>query len=97
MKFIYSVLALSAAVSSVSAAPVLFRRSMKRDVDAALIPQFGHAAGLNSTGAGDCDGITSSTGVAVKVPCSCPPDRNLFIEVILNPIPMLLHCTYDVC
>jgi len=85
MKFIYSVLALSAVVSSVSAAPVLFRRSLvKRDVDVNLIPQFDHAAGLNPTGTGDCDGVKNPAGIVVKVPCSCPPDRNQFIQVIYN-------------
>jgi hypothetical protein len=83
MKFIYSVLALSAVVSSVSAAPVLIRRSLtKRDVDPSLIPQFDHAAGLNPTGTGDCDGVTNAAGVVVKVPCSCPPDRNQFIQAL---------------
>lgn len=84
MKLIYcEVLALYAVISSVSAVPVLFKRSnLKRDVDAALIPQFGHAAGLNPTGTGDCDGITNAAGVVIKVPCSCPPDRNLFVEAL---------------
>jgi len=83
MKFIYSFLALSAVVSSVSAAPVLVRRSLaKRDVDPALIPQFGHAAGLNPTGTGDCDGVKNAAGVVVKVPCSCPPDRDQFVKAL---------------
>jgi len=83
MKFIYSVLALSALISSVSAAPVPFRKSIaKRDVDPSLIPQFGHAAGLNPTGTGDCDGVPNAAGVIIKVPCSCPPDRNLFIQAL---------------
>ncbi|KAF8817141.1 hypothetical protein BYT27DRAFT_6946210 [Phlegmacium glaucopus] len=83
MKFIYSVLALSAVISSVSAAPVLVRRSLeKRDVDPNLIPQFDHAAGLNPTGTGDCDGVPNAAGVPVKIPCSCPPDRNRFIDAL---------------
>jgi len=81
MKFICSLLALSAVVSSVSAAPLLFRRSLvKRDVDVSRIPEFGHAAGLNPTGTGDCDGVANPAGVVVKVPCSCPPDRDQFIQ-----------------
>jgi len=83
MKFIYSLLSFSAVVSSISAAPALPKRSsIKRDVDAALIPQFGHAAGLNPTGTGNCDGTTNSAGAVVEVPCSCPPDRDLFIQAL---------------
>ena len=67
---------------------------MKRDVDPALIPQFGHAAGLNPTGTGDCDGVPNAAGVPIKVPCSCPPDRNLFIQVNFNRC-LCSHCTYD--
>jgi len=55
---------------------------MKLDVNPALIPQFGHAAGLNPTGTGDCDGVPNAAGVPIKVPCSCPPDRNLFIQAL---------------
>ncbi len=53
-------------------------------VDPALIPEFGHQAGLNPTGSGDCDGITNAAGKVVKVPCFCPPDRGVFIQVILS-------------
>ncbi|KAF9453155.1 hypothetical protein P691DRAFT_802035 [Macrolepiota fuliginosa MF-IS2] len=49
-------------------------------VDPALAPDFGHQAGLNPTGTGDCDGITNAAGQVVKVPCSCPPDRTSFIQ-----------------
>lgn len=54
----------------------------KREVNANLIPQFGHAAGLNPTGTGDCDGVKNAAGVVVKVPCSCPPDRNQFVQAL---------------
>ena len=90
MKFIYTLLSFSGIVLSISAAPAPHKRSsIKRDVNAALIPQFGHAAGLNPTGTGNCDGTTNSAGVVVEVPCSCPPDRNLFIQVVLNPMLIL--------
>lgn len=49
---------------------------------------------LNPTGTGDCDGITNAAGQVVKIPCSCPPDRNAFLQVcprmlymILAPVP----------
>lgn len=35
---------------------------------------------LNPTGTGDCDGITNAAGQVVKIPCSCPPDRNAFLQ-----------------
>ena len=50
-------------------------------VNPALVPQFGLAAGLNPTGTGDCDGITNAAGHVVKIPCSCPPNRDVFIKV----------------
>ena len=53
-------------------------------VDVALVPQFGHAAGLDPTGTGNCAGITNSAGTVIEVPCSCPPDRNSFIQVNLG-------------
>ncbi|KAG6830011.1 hypothetical protein H0H87_009536 [Tephrocybe sp. NHM501043] len=72
MKFTFCIL--SVALAFVSAAPV------KRDVDPALVPEFGLAAGLNPTGTGDCDGITNAAGQVVKIPCSCPPDRETFLQ-----------------
>lgn len=77
MKFITSVLVLSAGIASVAAIPV----TLVRRVDPNLVPQFGLAAGLNPTGTGDCDGIPNAQGVPIKIPCSCPPDRNSFIQV----------------
>lgn len=49
-------------------------------VDPALVPEFGHQAGLNPTGTGDCDGIRNAAGNIVKIPCACPPDRSAFIQ-----------------
>ncbi|KAF8904051.1 hypothetical protein CPB84DRAFT_694458 [Gymnopilus junonius] len=49
-------------------------------VDPALVPQFGVSPGQNPTGTGDCDGIDNAQGVAIKIPCACPPDRNTFIQ-----------------
>jgi len=52
------------------------------NIDPALIPDLGAEAGLNPTGTGDCDGaVKGADGKAIKVPCSCPPDRATFIEV----------------
>ncbi|KAG6902538.1 hypothetical protein C0995_015356 [Termitomyces sp. Mi166 len=52
----------------------------KRDVDPALVPEFGVTAGVNPTGTGDCDGVTNAAGNVVKIPCSCPPDRSSFLQ-----------------
>jgi hypothetical protein len=49
---------------------------VKRDVPANLIPEFGVTAGQDPTGTGDCTGING-----IKIPCSCPPDRQTFINV----------------
>lgn len=52
-------------------------------VDPALVPEFGVQPGQNPTGTGDCDGTTNAAGQVVKIPCSCPPDRESFIQVRL--------------
>jgi len=47
----------------------------------ALTPQFGFQSGVNPTGSGDCDGaVDDASGQPIKIPCSCPPDRTLFIN-----------------
>jgi len=92
MKFIYAVIALSAIVSSVSATPTLLKKLMKRDVNPNLIPQFGVSPGVNPSGTGDCDGVQGPNGKAIKIPCSCPPDRNQFIAD-LNANVAAGHCT----
>jgi len=72
-----SIAILATLVASVYAAPPY--PLLRRDVNAALVPEFGLAAGLNPTGTGDCDGITNAAGKVVKIPCFCPPDRGDFI------------------
>lgn len=62
---------------SVTSAPLPLQR---RDVDPALVPEFGHPQGLNPTGTGDCDGIRNAAGVVVKIPCACPPNRADFLQ-----------------
>jgi len=62
---------------SVTSAPISIQR---RDVDPALVPEFGHPQGLNPTGTGDCDGIRNAAGVVVKIPCACPPNRADFLQ-----------------
>ena len=48
----------------------------------ALTPQFGFQSGVNPTGTGDCDGaVDGSDGKPIKIPCSCPPARDIFIQV----------------
>ncbi|KAF7767969.1 hypothetical protein Agabi119p4_7212 [Agaricus bisporus var. burnettii] len=50
--------------------------------DPTLVPEFGVKAGQNPTGTGDCDGIPDETGKPIKIPCSCPPDRDAFIRAL---------------
>jgi len=70
MKFTSTLLSAAVLVSvSVSALPV-----QKRGVDPSLVPEFGIVAGTNPTGTGDCDGVNG-----IKIPCTCPPDRDTFI------------------
>lgn len=89
MKFIDTI-CLAAFVASAAAAPTNLRRQSGgadglsfAQIDA-LTPQFGHAANVNPTGTGDCDGaVNGADGQPIKVPCSCPPDRTSFINVSL--------------
>jgi len=74
MKFTYSLFIAGALVAPVYCAP------FKRDVDPALVPEFGLASGLNPTGTGDCDGIAGANGQPIKIPCACPPDRASFLQ-----------------
>ncbi|PFH54045.1 hypothetical protein AMATHDRAFT_136380 [Amanita thiersii Skay4041] len=74
MKFVLGASIACALAAFVSSRPV------KRDVDPALVPEFGVQPGLNPTGTGDCDGITNPLGQVVKIPCSCPPDRATFVR-----------------
>jgi len=55
----------------------------ERDVNEALVPQFGFSSGVNPTGTGDCDGaVKGSNGQPIKIPCDCPPDRATFINIL---------------
>ena len=84
MKFSVALLAIAAA-NSISALPI-----SRRGVNVALVPEFGHEAGLNPTGTGDCDGIRNPAGVIVKIPCNCPPPREDFLAVRNR---LFLSCT----
>jgi hypothetical protein len=76
MKFLFNSTVAFALVTFVSSLPV----RVKRDVDPSLVPEFGVEPGVNPTGTGNCDGIKNAQGQVIKIPCSCPPDRNSFIE-----------------
>ncbi|RPD55050.1 hypothetical protein L227DRAFT_580027 [Lentinus tigrinus ALCF2SS1-6] len=76
MKFSTAILAAAAIAASVRSRPV------RRDVNAALVPEFGVTAGVNPTGTGDCDGIAGPNGQPIKIPCACPPDRTQFIQLL---------------
>ncbi|KAF2441807.1 hypothetical protein P171DRAFT_523734 [Karstenula rhodostoma CBS 690.94] len=45
--------------------------------DASLVPEFGVQAGQSPDGTGNCLGLNN-----VKIPCSCPPDRQDFIQKV---------------
>jgi hypothetical protein len=70
-------------VLSVSSTPIPVNVNKRDTIDPSLVPQFGVQPGVNHTGIGDCDGIQGPNGQVVKIPCSCPPNRNTFIQVNL--------------
>ncbi|OAG07313.1 uncharacterized protein CC84DRAFT_1163523 [Paraphaeosphaeria sporulosa] len=45
--------------------------------DVSLVPEFGVEAGQTPDGTGNCLGLNN-----VKIPCSCPPDRQEFIQKV---------------
>lgn len=48
-----------------------------------LAPDLGFQAGVNPTGTGDCDGaVKGANGQPIKVPCACPPSRDVFIAAL---------------
>ncbi|KAH7096729.1 hypothetical protein BKA62DRAFT_489653 [Auriculariales sp. MPI-PUGE-AT-0066] len=50
---------------------------------ARLAPDLGFEAGRNPNGTGDCDGaLVGANGQPVKVPCSCPPPRDVYIDAL---------------
>ncbi|KAG9018799.1 hypothetical protein FRB90_009450 [Tulasnella sp. 427] len=72
-----SVTILLATAAYVSAYPLLHWR--KRDVNPAIVPDFGWESGVNPTGTGDCDG---APGTNVKIPCFCPPPRDVMLKAL---------------
>ena len=69
MQYSYTLFAL---VATVAAAP---RAIVRRDVDPALVPDFGVTPGIPSTTQpGSCQGLNG-----VNIPCNCPPSREAFL------------------
>lgn len=53
----------------------------------ALTPDLGFQSGANPTGTGDCDGaVNGADGKPIKIPCSCPPARDVFIQSLAADI-----------
>ncbi|KAH8986488.1 hypothetical protein EDB92DRAFT_2022059 [Lactarius akahatsu] len=76
MKFLSNIVPLVVLAVTVSSIPI-----SRRDVNEALIPQFGFQSGVNPTGTGDCDGaVNGANGQPIKIPCACPPDRQTFVQ-----------------
>ncbi|KAJ7104936.1 hypothetical protein C8R44DRAFT_715595 [Mycena epipterygia] len=69
------------AESTTYAARLAFLQSGVPTVDPSLVPPFGVIPGINATATGDCDGVGG-----IKVPCSCPPDREFFIEALTTNV-----------
>ena len=108
MKFLSKIVPLAVLAVTVSSTPI-----SRRDVNDALIPQFGFQPGVNPTGTlftylgnmlngigfvgtGDCDGAVNGTdGKPIKIPCSCPPDRQTFVQASLHSLPLLLDSHHN--
>ncbi|KAI0642872.1 hypothetical protein C8Q79DRAFT_192664 [Trametes meyenii] len=70
MQFSTIFLVAAAAAASVFSAPL-----QARGVDPGLVPDFGVQQGAGPDGFGNCLGLNN-----VKIPCSCPPNRQDFIN-----------------
>lgn len=47
-----------------------------------LAPALGFKSGINPTGTGDCDGaVDGADGRPIKIPCSCPPPQDVYLDV----------------
>ncbi|KAJ6550676.1 hypothetical protein DFH09DRAFT_1366678 [Mycena vulgaris] len=67
----------AAAPAPAAPAPAAPAPAAPAGFDGSLVPQFGIVAGTNPTGTGDCDGVNG-----IKIPCSCPPNRDSFIAAV---------------
>ncbi|KZO96837.1 hypothetical protein CALVIDRAFT_563481 [Calocera viscosa TUFC12733] len=64
-----------------SSAPPTSAAATTGGVDPSLVLQFGNNPNPNPDGTGNCDGaVKDASGNFIKVPCACPPDRQLFIN-----------------
>ncbi len=65
---------------SVTSAPI------RRDVNPALIPEFGLEAGIKPHRYWRLRWNYGANGSPVLIPCVCPPDRDTFIQVGIQVI-----------
>ncbi|KAI0752942.1 hypothetical protein C8Q80DRAFT_1096890 [Daedaleopsis nitida] len=77
MKLFNCILIAFSAAASVGAASL-----GRRDVPLALVPQFGVPTGYNPDGHGNYDGAFGDDGTPVRIPCTCPPPRDVFIQAL---------------
>ncbi|KIY69290.1 hypothetical protein CYLTODRAFT_452696 [Cylindrobasidium torrendii FP15055 ss-10] len=70
----------SAATTSSSATPSRTDTTKDTSVEDDLVPEFGIEAGVNPDGTGNCEGVAGPDGKPVLIPCTCPPERQSFIQ-----------------
>jgi hypothetical protein len=52
--------------------------------------------GIEFVGTGDCDGaVNGANGQPIKIPCSCPPDRETFVQVSLHSLALLFDSHHN--
>jgi len=60
------------------------------DTIRSLAPELGFNSGVNPTGNGDCDGaVDGADGRPIKIPCSCPPPQDVYLDVRNPFLPVL--------
>ena len=60
-----------------------------------LAPSLGFQSGVNPTGSGDCDGaVNGADGKPIKIPCSCPPPQDVYLNVRCFSILVRLYVAF---
>jgi hypothetical protein len=78
----FSLLAAALFVQTAFAGPLVGRAVPTAEDIARLAPDLGAQSGLNPDQFGSCDGPRQLDGSIPRIPCSCPPNRDTYIQAL---------------